>query len=80
MSKKGSNKKPISAIVIIPIVIIAVLLAAVVAFVFFVPIMHNDCDSLCSESGPYMSCPAVCVKTYRTTWDVITNQRHVIGY
>ena len=80
MSKKGSNKKPISAIVIIPIAIIAVLLAAVVAFVFFVPIAHNDCDSLCSESGPYMSCPAVCVKTYQTTWDVITNQKHVISY
>jgi flagellar basal body-associated protein FliL len=80
MSKKDNNKKLISAIVIIPITIIAVVLAAVVVFVFFVPITHNDCDSLCSESGPYMSCPAVCVKTYRTTWDIITNQKHVIGY
>ena len=80
MSKKDNNKKPISAIVMIPIAIIAVILATVAAFVFFVPITHNDCDSICNESGPYMSCPAVCVKTYRTTWDIITNQKHVIGY
>lgn len=79
MSKKEKNNKSITK-VITPVAIIAAILAAVVVFVFFVPVAHNDCDSPCSGGDPSMSCPAVCIKTEQTVWDIITNQKHVIGY
>ncbi len=73
------NKNRSIARTIIPIAIILGILIIVAVFVFFVPVMHNDCDSPC-DGDPLMSCPSVCVKTEQTIWDIITNQKHVLGY
>ena len=77
MDKKEKKNKPIARLVI-PIAIIAVIILVVAAFVFFVPVTHNDCDSPCSD--PMATCPSVCVKTEQTIWDILTNQKHVLGY
>ena len=77
MDKKEKKNKSIARL-IIPIAIIVVIMLVVAVFVFFVPVMHNDCDSPCSN--PMASCPDVCVKTQQTIWDIITHQKHVLGY
>ena len=77
MNNKENKNKPIARL-IIPIAIIAAIILVVAAFVFFVPVAHNDCDSPCSD--PMMSCPSVCVKTQQTIWDILTNQKRVLGY
>ena len=77
MNNKENKNKTIAKVVI-PIAIIVVIILVVAAFVFFVPVTHNDCDSPCSD--PMVTCPDVCVKTQRTIWDILTNQKHVLGY
>ena len=75
-----SKKEKKNAKIIVPIVVVMIILIIVAVYIFFVPVVHNDCDSPCSGGDPWMSCPDVCVKTEQTIWDILTGQKRTIGY
>lgn len=77
---KSKNKNKSTKKIIISVAIIVGVLAAAAAFVFFVPITQNDCDPPCQRVGEESYCLTVCGRTYQTTWDIITNQKHVVHH